>query len=145
MIVTILVTAFLSDAIAAASRKQPKSESEKVEEKGAIEWLQNSFMKTTYNIFVSKPHGDDGKTFSMTTLPLRFEEVRQCVFVMDTKVEFSGSITGSQFWSREVDFGTFNPNVGVPPPKRRSVEPTAGLDFGGESWAWKAKPCPKLS
>ena len=33
----------------------------------------------------------------------------------------------------------------VPPPKRRSVEPTAGLDFGGESWAWKAKPCPKLS
>jgi Cellulase (glycosyl hydrolase family 5) len=37
-----------------------------------------------------------------------------------------------------------NTSVRVHPPERRSVEAYAGLDFGGESWAWKAMPCPKL-
>lgn len=122
MIVPVLVMAFLSGAAAvAAPRKQVRSDGEKVGKKEAIEWLQNSFMKTTYRTFVSKPYGAEGKTFSVRTLPRRFEEVSQCVVVLETKVTFSGSITGDQFESREVDLGALNPNVAVKTKTRQAA------------------------
>jgi len=121
MIVPVLVMASLTGATAAAAPGgQVKSDSGKVRKKEAIEWLQNSFMKTT-DVFTSKPFGSDRKTFSVSTLPLRLEEVRPCVAVLETRVTFAGSITGTQFWSREVDLGTLNPNVVVKTRTRQAA------------------------
>jgi len=145
MIVPVLVMAYLAGAAAAAApRKQGKSDTGRIRKKEAIEWLQNSFMKTT-NAFRSKPFGSDRKTVSMSTLPLRLEEVRPCVAVLETKVTLSGSITATQFWSREVDFGTLNPNVVI---KTRTRQPAtdvseAVLDYDVVAYSYQLRPVVK--
>lgn len=111
MMTPVLVAILSSATVATATpRKQPSSDSDKAKRNEAFEWLRNAFMRSPFYA-TYPPVGESKEAMRTSTQPLRFEQPRECLVLMEAEFVTSGPINLRTISLIEADFSALNPNV----------------------------------
>lgn len=77
-------------AIGAPPRRQAASE--KPSRAEAFAWLRNAFMQTSHANSAKYKYDNRPEEIVVSSTPLRFQELRECVVSMETETRFSGAL-----------------------------------------------------